>query len=188
MQLIRATRSCNSFVQFVHATRSCNSFVQLAHATRSCSLSVQLVHANRSCITTYLTALIAHFDSDFFPAVGFFNGIQNARWIRVFINQGISISCKNCGPICKRLKDSWRIYTRQVEDPVQGWLQWYPDKIPPKKCLWMPLSTNLFRLESSIPTRVKRATNQNNVTTEKRSYGKKKSKFQKIYQMILIYF
>ena len=32
----------------------------------------------------------------------------------------------------------------------------------------MPLSANLFRLESSILTRAKRATNRNNVATEKR--------------------
>ena len=34
----------------------------------------------------------------------------------------------------------------------------------------MWFSTNLFRLESSILTRAKRATNRNNVATEKRSY------------------
>ena len=52
---------------------------------------------------------------------------------------------------------------------------WYPDKIPPtkfppKKSLWMPLSANLLKLESSILTRAKRAPNRNNVATEKRSY------------------
>ena len=52
------------------------------------------------------------------------------------------------------------------------WDEGYPDKIPlekipPKKCL-EPLSANLFRLESSILTRAKRATNRNNVATEKR--------------------
>ena len=65
-------------------------------------------------------------------------------------------------------------------------LAWYPDKSPwkesprkksplkkspPKKSLWIPLSANLFRLESSILTRVKWATNRNNVATEKRRYN-----------------
>ena len=45
----------------------------------------------------------------------------------------------------------------------------YPDKIPPKESLWMPLGANLLKLESSILTRAKRATNRNNVATEKRS-------------------
>ena len=35
--------------------------------------------------------------------------------------------------------------------------------------LWMPLSANLFRLESSFLPRAKRATNRNNVATEKRN-------------------
>ena len=54
---------------------------------------------------------------------------------------------------------------------------WYPDKIPPKKCLWMSLSANLFWLESSILMWAKRATNRNNAAKEKRSYGTKKIKF-----------
>ena len=37
----------------------------------------------------------------------------------------------------------------------------------------MPLSANLFRLESSILTRAKRATSRNNVATEKRIPPKK---------------
>jgi len=39
-------------------------------------------------------------------------------------------------------------------------------KSPRKKSLWMPLSANLFRLEFSILTRAKRATNRNNVATD----------------------
>ena len=37
----------------------------------------------------------------------------------------------------------------------------------------MPLSTNLFQLESSILTRAKQATNRNNVATEKTNLKKK---------------
>ena len=37
---------------------------------------------------------------------------------------------------------------------------------PRKNSFWMPLSVNLFRLESSILMRAKRATNWNNVATE----------------------
>ena len=37
----------------------------------------------------------------------------------------------------------------------------------------MLLSANLFRLESSVLTRAKRATNRNNVATEQRIYKKK---------------
>ena len=37
----------------------------------------------------------------------------------------------------------------------------------------MPLSVNLLKLESSILPRAKRATNRNNVATEKRIYKKK---------------
>ena len=48
--------------------------------------------------------------------------------------------------------------------------KWYPDKIPPEKWLWIPLSANLFRLESSILMRAKRVTNLNNIATGKRSY------------------
>ena len=39
-------------------------------------------------------------------------------------------------------------------------------KISPKKSLWMPLSANLLRLESSILTRARRATNRNNVANK----------------------
>ena len=41
-----------------------------------------------------------------------------------------------------------------------------PEKTMKQAIPWMPLSVNLFRLESSILTRAKRATNQNNVATE----------------------
>ena len=36
---------------------------------------------------------------------------------------------------------------------------------------WMPLSANLFRLESSSLTRAKQASNRNNVAIEKRVHG-----------------
>ena len=42
----------------------------------------------------------------------------------------------------------------------------YEEKTMKQAIPWMPLSANLFRLESSILTRVKRATNRNNVDTE----------------------
>ena len=48
--------------------------------------------------------------------------------------------------------------------------KWYLDKIPLKKSLRMPLIANLLKLESSILTRAKRATNRNDVATKKRSY------------------
>ena len=38
---------------------------------------------------------------------------------------------------------------------------------------WMPLSANLFRLEFSILTRAKQATNRNNIATEKQIWKKK---------------
>ena len=38
-------------------------------------------------------------------------------------------------------------------------LKGYPDKIPPNKSLWMPLSANLLKLESSILTRANRKKN-----------------------------
>ena len=40
-------------------------------------------------------------------------------------------------------------------------------KSPRKKSLWMPLTANLFWLESPILARAKRAINRNNVATEK---------------------
>ena len=53
--------------------------------------------------------------------------------------------------------------------PLIAWKR-YPEKIHPKKSLWIPLSANLFRLESSILMRAMQATNRNNVETEKRRY------------------
>ena len=61
------------------------------------------------------------------------------------------------------------LYYEKKLYPTRSYI-WYPDKIPPEKSLWMQLSANLFRLESSIIMRAKQVTNPNNVATEKRSY------------------
>ena len=58
----------------------------------------------------------------------------------------------------------------QVSDFSDFYFSSYEEKTMKEAILWMPLSANLFRLESLILTRAKRATNRNNVATEKRSY------------------
>ena len=47
----------------------------------------------------------------------------------------------------------------------------YEEKTMKQAISWMPLSTNLLKLGSSVLPRAKQATNQNNVATEKTKNG-----------------
>ena len=53
--------------------------------------------------------------------------------------------------------------------PMYLYFSSYEEKTMKQAILWMPLSANLFRLESSNLTPAKRAANRNNVATENRN-------------------
>ena len=53
--------------------------------------------------------------------------------------------------------------------PADFYFSSYEEKTMKQEIPWMQLSANLFRLESSILTRAKRATNRNNVATENKA-------------------
>ena len=76
-----------------------------------------------------------------------------------FISSGVTGRCCLSWPILSGNKPSVSVH-RLHTDGIRI-------TSPRNKSLWMPLSANLFPLESSILTRAKRAISRNNVATEK---------------------
>ena len=77
------------------------------------------------------------------------------------------------------IKFTWKIWNRlnrkknQISDFSDFYFSSYEEKTMKQAILWMPLSANLLKLESSILPRAKRATNRNNVASEQQIYKKK---------------
>ena len=100
---------------------------------------------------------------------------------------------------CKSLKAKWRAKTTQkqrrgCDGGTLGMFLGDGNILPPENSsrkvpgfAKYAVDANLVRVESSILMRVKLDTNRNNVATEKRRYGKKKCKSQKMHQRILIH-